>query len=333
MKYRIRHSTRYEYADQVNQGYNAAYLIPRECRGQRVNFSDIKITPTPTTKIKRVDYFGNVVCHFTVEKPHRKLEVVVESEVEIAPSEPQLLASGVTCAYVHSVLANGVNKEDIKASEFCFDSPMIARMPSLGEFAQDLFIPERSFLEAVSALNSRIFRDFKYDPSFSTVATPLKDVLSSRRGVCQDFAHLAVGALRSLGYAARYVSGYLETLPPPGQVKLQGSDASHAWFAVYIPGGEWQDFDPTNDTLPADQHITTAWGRDYSDVTPLKGVVFGGGGKQVLTVAVDVSRVEFPSRNELGGTRRQSDQSQLGSPLQTQTQIQTQSQMPAINKF
>ncbi|MEX1666704.1 transglutaminase family protein [Zhongshania arctica] len=316
MKYRVKHSTRYEYADQVNQGYNVAYLIPRECSGQRVNYSDIRIIPTPTSRIKRVDYFGNVVCHFTLEKPHHSLEVIVDSEVEIAPSEPRLLSGGITCAEVLAALSAGAGQEDMRASEFCFNSPMIANTPQLADFARDLFSSNRPFLEAVSALNSRIFADFKYDPGFSTVATPLDEVLKNRRGVCQDFAHLAIGVLRSLGYAARYVSGYLETLPPPGQVKMQGADASHAWFAVYIPGDEWQDFDPTNDVMPADQHITTAWGRDYSDVTPLKGVVFGGGGKQTLSVAVDVSRVELG--NAIGFAATPS--SNTPPPSQTQSQ-------------
>ena len=314
MKYRVRHSTRYEYADQVNQGYNVAYLIPRECNGQRVNYSDIRIIPAPTSRIKRVDYFGNVVCHFTVERPHKSLEVIVDSEVEIAPSEPGLLSGGITCAEVLAALSAGSGKEDMSATEFCFDSPMISIAPQLADFGRDLFNPNRPFLEAVSALNSRIFKDFKYDPGFSTVATPLDEVLKNRRGVCQDFAHLAIGVLRSLGFSARYVSGYLETLPPPGQVKMQGADASHAWFAVYIPGDEWQDFDPTNDVMPADQHITTAWGRDYSDVTPLKGVVFGGGGKQILSVAVDVARVEVG--NGIG----------FSTPQMTPTQSQNQSQ-------
>jgi transglutaminase-like putative cysteine protease len=315
MKYRVRHSTRYEYADQVNQGYNVAYLIPRECNGQRVNYSDIRIIPAPTSRIKRVDYFGNVVCHFTVERPHQSLEVIVDSEVEIAPSEPRLLGGGITCAEVLAALKSGNELEDMSATEFSFNSPMIATSPQLADFGRDLFSPERSFLEAVGDLNSRIFKDFKYDPGFSTVATPLVDVLKNRRGVCQDFAHLAIGVMRSLGFAARYVSGYLETLPPPGQVKMQGADASHAWFAVYIPGDDWQDFDPTNDVMPADQHITTAWGRDYSDVTPLKGVVFGGGGKQILSVAVDVARVELG--NAIGFN------SVPAAPSQSQSQSQT----------
>ena len=292
MKYRVKHSTRYDYADQVNQGYNVAYLIPRECNGQRVNFSDIRIIPTPASKIKRVDYFGNVVCHFTVEKPHRTLEVIVDSEVEIAPSEPRLLSGGITCAEVRAALINGSNTEDVKASEFCFDSPMIAVTRELSEFAVDLFSPDRPFLEAVSALNSRIFNDFKYDPGFSTVATPLKDVMASRRGVCQDFAHLQVGCLRSMGIPAKYVSGYMETLPPPGQEKLVGADATHAWIAYFSPEEGWIEFDPTNDLRPGTQHIVTAEGRDYYDVTPVKGVIFGGGKGPILKVSVDVARMD-----------------------------------------
>ncbi|MEN9849778.1 MAG: hypothetical protein RL368_2518, partial [Pseudomonadota bacterium] len=140
-----------------------------------------------------------------------------------------------------------------------------------------------------SDLMRRIFTEFTYDPHFTTIITPLSDVLLHRRGVCQDFAHLMIACLRSLGLAARYVSGYLETLPPPGQVKLQGSDASHAWLAVYVPGRGWIDFDPTNNQIPTNQHITTAWGRDYSDVTPLKGIIFGGG-EHLLSVSVDVNR-------------------------------------------
>jgi transglutaminase-like putative cysteine protease len=291
MRYRISHTTKYNYADQVSQGYNIAYLIPRDCRGQRVIYSNISIDPIPATRIRREDYYGNVVCHFSVEKPHRSLEVTVESEIEVAPSESRLLSSGITCGEVLAALNSGQSQEDIEASEFCFDSPMLSGSQEIGDYARDLFLPENAFVEAVTALNSRIYKDFQYDPSFSTVATPLADVMKNRRGVCQDFAHLAIAVLRSLGYASRYVSGYLETLPPPGQVKLQGADASHAWFSVFVPGDDWLDFDPTNDIIPADQHVTTGWGRDYSDVTPLKGIVFGGGSNQKLSVAVDVERV------------------------------------------
>jgi transglutaminase-like putative cysteine protease len=291
MRYRVSHTTRYDYADTVSQGYSVAYLIPRDSRGQRVLRTEMSISPMPASRRERRDYFGNTVCFFNVEKPHAGLQVTVDSEVEIAPTEKPLLASGVTCGEVRQALSNCGSAAEVQASEFKFDSPMIQVSDSLRAFGREIFFDNRPFVEAVSELNSRIFSEFKYDPGFSSVATPLDEVMSNRRGVCQDFAHLAIGVLRSQGFAARYVSGYLETLPPPGQVKMQGADASHAWFSVYVPGDEWNDFDPTNDVVPADQHITTAWGRDYSDVTPLKGVVFGGGGDQVLTVAVDVERI------------------------------------------
>ncbi|MBD2859553.1 transglutaminase family protein [Spongiibacter sp. KMU-158] len=290
MKYHVRHTTRYDYSDQVSQGYSVAYLLPRDCRGQRVLRSNITISPSAASRSQREDYFGNVVVYFNVEKPHNSLEVTVDSEIEIAPTEKPLLASGITCGEVRQALQLCTTAEEVRAVEFLYDSPMIKSAKELREFGHDLFADDRPFMEAVHELNSRIFSEFKYDPTFSSVATPLSEVLEKKRGVCQDFAQLAIGVLRSQGLAARYVSGYLETLPPPGQEKLQGADASHAWFSVYVPGDGWNDFDPTNDMVPADQHITTAWGRDYSDVTPLKGVVFGGGSDQVLSVAVDVER-------------------------------------------
>lgn len=290
MKYRVKHTTRYSYSSPVSQGYNVAYLIPRDCRGQRVLQSNIRIAPAPSSQVRRADYFGNTVCYFNVERPHKSLEVTVESDIEIAPSESPLLGGGITCGEVLSTLSSPMNHADIDASEYRVPSPMIGVSDELANYARTLFTPERPFIDAVGELNGKIYREFQYDPGFSTVATPLADVLANKKGVCQDFAHLAIAVLRSLGYAARYVSGYLETLPPPGQQKLKGADASHAWFAVYVPGDDWHDFDPTNDVMPADQHITTAWGRDYSDVTPLKGVVFGGGRDQRLSVAVDVER-------------------------------------------
>jgi len=167
---------------------------------------------------------------------------------------------------------------------------MIKTASSLHEYARSSFASNRPLLSAVRELTERIYTDFTYDPESTSIATPLDEVLQNKRGVCQDFAHLAIGCLRSLGFPARYVSGYLETLPPPGQEKLVGSDASHAWFAVFSPGEGWFEFDPTNNNMPAEHHITTAWGRDYGDVSPLKGVFFDGGKSQKLTVSVDVSR-------------------------------------------
>jgi transglutaminase-like putative cysteine protease len=181
--------------------------------------------------------------------------------------------------------------EILDARQYILDSPMITISPELADYAQSSFLPNRTLVDVVHDLMGRIYKDFTYDPTFTTIATPLSDVLSFRRGVCQDFAHLAIGCLRAYGMAARYISGYVETLPEPGKPRLVGADASHAWFSVYIPGTGWLDFDPTNNTVPLDQHITLAWGRDYADVTPLKGIAFGGG-QHTLSVSVDVLRLE-----------------------------------------
>jgi transglutaminase-like putative cysteine protease len=181
--------------------------------------------------------------------------------------------------------------ELLDARQYALDSPMITVTSELANYAQSSFQANRPFVDVVHDLMQRIYTDFTYDPSFTTIATPLSDVLSHRRGVCQDFAHLAIGCLRAYNVAARYISGYVETVPKAGQTRLVGADASHAWFSVYIPNTGWLDFDPTNNTVPRDQHITLAWGRDYADVTPLKGIAFGGG-QHTLSVSVDVLKLE-----------------------------------------
>ena len=293
MKYRVSHTTAYDYADQVSRGYSLAYLIPRNTLVQRVLRSEVTISPQPSYKQHRQDYFGNTLLSFNVEEPHRRLEVRVDSDVEVDPAERNLFSSSTSCAEVRVALDQCAFADDIEAVEYRYDSPMITASAELATFAADLFVDDAPFIRAVQTLNERIFKDFTYDPGFSTIATPLDEVMAQKRGVCQDFAQLAIGALRSMGFAARYVSGYLETLPPPGQEKLKGADASHAWFAVYVPGVGWFDFDPTNGIAVAGKHITTAWGRDYSDVTPLRGVVFGGGVQQQMSVAVDVERIDL----------------------------------------
>lgn len=188
-----------------------------------------------------------------------------------------------------TALAADLRPEVVEARQFRLDSPLVATSPALAAFAQPSFSPGRPLLDSVHDLNRRIHAAFTYDQEVTTISTPLSEVLAQQRGVCQDFAHLAIGCLRSLGLPARYVSGYVESLPPPGQPRLRGADASHAWFAVFDPEQGWVDFDPTNDQIVTDHHVTTAWGRDYADVTPLKGIVFGGGAHQ-LEVAVEIVR-------------------------------------------
>lgn len=297
MIYRIRHLTEYRYQQPVSLCYNLAHLQPRNTPYQSCVSSKLHIDPMPSYSRKRKDYFGNNMLHFSIEVPHRKLAIEVISDIRIdeARTSPELnLDLGNTCAQALEALHDGQNRATLDAREFMLESPMVRMIPQLREYAEASFAPDRPLLSAARDLTQRIFSDFTYDPHFTTVATALSDVMEHRRGVCQDFAHLAIGCLRALGFPARYVSGYLETLPPPGKEKLVGSDASHAWFAIYSPDEGWVEFDPTNNNMPAHQHITTAWGRDYSDVAPLRGVIFDGGKSQAPKVAVDVERLDKP---------------------------------------
>jgi len=290
--YRVTHRTRYVYDDTVTQCYSLAHLLPRNTFFQRCNSAFIQVDPLPAIGTDRTDYFGNHTYHFSVQFPHTVLEVTASSEVEILSQRQSLsLDFGATCADVRLMLYSPDNEDNVRAREFLLNSPKVQASPALADYARPSFSDERPFFSCVRDLTERIYQDFTYDPRFTEVATPLEEVLQHRRGVCQDFAHLAIGCLRSLGYPARYVSGYLETEPPPGTEKLEGADASHAWFSAYSPAEGWADFDPTNNLMAMEQHITTAWGRDYADVTPLKGSVLGGGSSHQLEVAVDVQRV------------------------------------------
>tara|TARA_R110002110_G_scaffold415860_1_gene658707 strand:+ start:25239 stop:26204 length:966 start_codon:yes stop_codon:yes gene_type:complete len=314
MIYQVRHTTRYHYAQSVSQCHSVAHLLPRNTLFQRCNRASIAVAPLPVTGTDRRDYFGNHTYHFSVQTAHKTLEITALSEVEMLAERQSLaLDFGSSCAEVRTLLRDRDKPDTLQATEFALGSPMIKPDPALAEYAGSSFSDDQPFLSCVRDLTSRIFKDFTYDPISTDVATPLSVVMKQRRGVCQDFAHLAIGCLRTLGYPARYVSGYLETLPPPGEVKLEGADASHAWFAAYSPTEGWCDFDPTNDLLATEQHITTAWGRDYSDVSPMKGSVIGGGASHRLEVEVDVRRITGAD--------------QKGRPVHSQTrQNQTQGQ-------
>ncbi|MBD1388690.1 transglutaminase family protein [Neiella sp. HB171785] len=292
MKYKIRHITEYLYAEPVSHCYNLAHLIPRTTQRQRCLWSQVQVHPVTAASAKREDYFGNHCYHFEIQRPHEKLIIESSSEVE---TSAQLTANELdfsfSCQQVRERMQTSKDPELLLAREFMLDSPMIKASDELRAYAEPSFAPDRPLLSAVMELTQRIYREFDYCPEATTVATPLSEVLALKKGVCQDFAHLQIGCLRALGYAAKYVSGYIETLPPPGQEKLVGSDASHAWISVYSPGEGWIEFDPTNNCMAHEQHIITAWGRDYFDVTPLQGVIFGGGEKPVLNVSVDVARL------------------------------------------
>ena len=292
MRFRIKHSTRYTYAHRVTQCYNLANVVPRNTARQRCISNRIVVSPHPAVTRKRTDYFGNEAYHFEIQKIHKELVITSESEIQIDDLDVAMnLDLGVSYQEALDYLATTLNPETIEAREFLLNSPMIECSEALANYARPSFEPDRSLKACVSDLTSRIFTDFAYDPDFTTVATPLTEVLEHKRGVCQDFAHLQVGCLRSIGIPAKYVSGYIETLPAPGEQKLVGADATHAWIAYFSPNEGWVEFDPTNDKPANSQHIVTALGRDYYDVTPVKGVIFGGGEGPILSVSVDVSRL------------------------------------------
>jgi transglutaminase-like putative cysteine protease len=289
MKYRITHQTTYSYEETVTSCYNEAHLIPRNTLRQRCLNYRVDVGPVPHDRTEREDFFGNRVLYFAIEEPHDTLITTATSEVLLEDDSDQLpFRSSVPWQESARRLKAERSPANLDAVQYLLDSPMAGATPKIKRYAAPFFREQRPLADIVFDLMARIHRDFVYDPSFTTLATPLGEVLEHRRGVCQDFAHLAIACLRSHGVPARYVSGYIETLPPPGKVKMRGADASHAWFSAYDPCVGWLDHDPTNNQVPMGRHITTAWGRDYSDITPLKGVIYGGGGHQRAKVAVDV---------------------------------------------
>jgi transglutaminase-like putative cysteine protease len=291
MRYQVRHITKYKYAGKVSHCYNLANLLPRNTARQSCLESRIVISPQETHASKRTDYFGNNSYHFEIQTPHSELSITAESVIDVAEIRSDLnFDFGISYADALSFLKKVPVIEVIQAREFCLDSPMIKTSKELADYARPSFSLSRQLYTCVEELTSRIFQDFTYTPGFTNIATPLSEVLAHKKGVCQDFAHLQVGCLRAMGIPAKYVSGYMETLPPLGQKKLVGADATHAWIAYYSPQEGWIEFDPTNNVRAGIQHIVTAEGRDYYDVTPLKGVIFGGGKSPILEVSVDVAR-------------------------------------------
>ena len=290
IRYRVTHVTEYRYNTSVSQCQNEAHLLPRSTPRQRCEHGQLRIQPSPTAYQDREDFFGNHVTYFAIQESHVSLSVTARSTVLIAPATPPLLRAAPAWEEVRRTVSKDTSQAGIEARQFRLDSPLVHSSAALAAYAATSFAPHRPLLEAVADLVQRIYQEFTYEPEATTVSTPLNEVLDHRQGVCQDFAHVAIGCLRTHGIAARYVSGYLETAAPDDQPQLTGAAASHAWVSVYCPGQGWVDFDPTNNSIPTDQHITVAWGRDYSDVTPLKGVVVGGG-SPVLDVAVTAERV------------------------------------------
>lgn len=293
MKYRVTHITQYEYSAPVTLCYNIAHLLPGNTPLQRCHQQRISVTPEPVYQKQGQDYFGNGTLYFSIQEPHQKLtiEVVTELDRHSVSDLHVLRQCPLTCGELRQQLKQANDTELRLVSEFCLNSPLIKRSAALVTLTESLFEDDQPVIEAVWRLTEKIFDEFTFDPTATTVTTPTDQVVRDKRGVCQDFAHVAIACLRSVGLPARYISGYIETLPPPGKEKLVGADASHAWFAVFVPGVGWIEFDPTNNVMPGEQHIVTAWGRDYSDVTPLQGVIFEGGDSNTLTVSVDVARL------------------------------------------
>ena len=278
----VRHRTVYTYGAPVSLSHHLAHLTPRAGPTQRVQASRIDIDPPPRRWVPGADPFGNPTLYFQIDEPHTRLTVLATARIEVEPPESLNLAPTLPWEQV-------VQRAVYDPSLVDMTTPS-AHVPDHREalaYGRESFPPHQPLLEGVRDLSRRIHQDFTFDPTATTIATPLDRVLSQRRGVCQDFAHLMLACLRGLGLPARYVSGYLETVPPPGVAKLQGADASHAWVSVFCPGLGWVDVDPTNDLFPRDRHIVLAWGRDFADVSPLKGVMHGGGA-QTVEVGVDV---------------------------------------------
>jgi transglutaminase-like putative cysteine protease len=296
MRYQITHHTQYVYDEPASLCYNEARLTPRTFATplfrQTCHAKKIQIEPDYNDYHERLDFFGNETCYFTVRNPHERTVITAVSQVELEPLATFAeLAPDLPWETAKARLRTDFVPDILEAREFVMNSPMVSVSLRLADFAAPSFPPGRPVLEAAYHLMERIYREFKFKPGVTNIATPLSEVLEKKQGVCQDFAHLLVGCLRAQGLAARYISGYIETLPPPGTEKLVGADASHAWGSVFVPEMGWIDFDPTNNLVPRDQHITLAWGRDFSDVTPLKGVFFSQG-QHHLQVSVDVARLK-----------------------------------------
>ncbi len=291
MKYQVFHTTTYHYSEPASLGHNETRLMPRDSQRQRTIAHRLYILPLPATTAEWTDYFGNRVTYFTLEEPHSELSVSASSKVEVfEPADPPRFS---TPAWedVAAALRAPQDPATFDALQFVFASPYTRGQEALGDYAAISFPRGRTLWDAALDLTGRIHREFRYDRGATGVNTPILDVFASRRGVCQDFAHLEIACFRAMGLAARYVSGYFLTDPPPGQSRLIGVDASHAWLAVFCPEIGWIDLDPTHNVVPSDRHITVAWGRDYGDVCPVNGIVLGGG-SHAMNVAVDVSPVE-----------------------------------------
>jgi transglutaminase-like putative cysteine protease len=288
-RYTIEHETRYAYTAPVSQSWQLARLTPRNLPWQRLLSHRIQIDPPPDERVETTDGYGNAVSHFGLHGAHRQLRVRMHCQVEVGDRPTLDLRAPTTVSAVRESMRHAAGRSiDLAPPHMAEPTALVPWSAAARCYAEASLQPERPWCEALSDLMRRIHADFEFDAHATTVSTSVDDVLQQRRGVCQDFAHLMLACLRGHGLAARYVSGYLLTDPPPGMPRLLGVDASHAWVAAHLPGHGWVEFDPTNDQLADRRHITLAWGADFADVVPLRGVILGGGAAQQMDVMVSV---------------------------------------------
>lgn len=289
VRYRVVHETRYDYQSVVTLSQQYLHLTPRNFPFQKTESHRIVLDPVAGDTADGVDYFGNSTKHIAITEPHKTLIVLTESTVTLALRHSLAQIKDTPSWETLRTLMQAARSADaLQASQYLYSSPHVGCSSALEQYGRDSYTPGRPLLDAALDLTQRIFDDFEFDPKATEISTPLEEVLRGRRGVCQDFAQLMIGCIRSLGLPARYVSGYILTMPPEGQPRMIGADASHAWVSVFCPGLGWIDFDPTNRCLVQREHITLGWGRDFSDVTPMRGIVLGGG-EQKLDVSVTVT--------------------------------------------
>ena len=293
VRYHVMHETRYNYQSRVTLSQQYLHMTPRSFSHQQVEAHQLRIEPGDKEEGgDGLDYFGNATRHIAITAPHKTLLVHAESTVALIPRrEISELTQNPPWEAVRKSVQQGGDAAALDACRYLYASPHVTCSAELEQYGRISYPPGRPQLDAAMDLTRRIFEEFKFDSTATTISTPLAEVLKGRRGVCQDFAHFMIGCLRSIGLPARYVSGYILTHPPAGQPRLIGSDASHAWVSVFCPGSGWIDFDPTNHCIVRSEHVTLGWGRDFSDVTPMRGIVLGGG-KQRLEVRVTVTPLQ-----------------------------------------
>jgi transglutaminase-like putative cysteine protease len=294
MRFHVVHETTYDYAAPVALSQQLLHLRPRSFQFQDCETYAIDIDPAPVESVDSQDYFGNPAQYVAITAPHSRLVVTAKSTVQLLPRPgEELVAGSLPWEKVRDGLRQIGDPTRLEPLKYLYSSPHVAVSDELGAYARASFTPGTSVLSAALDLTQRIHAEFSFDPEATSISTPLSELLSNRRGVCQDFAHLMIGCLRTLGIPCRYVSGYILTLPAPGQPRLEGADASHAWVSVYCPSIGWVDFDPTNDCMVNLEHVSLGWGRDFSDVTPMRGIVLGGGA-HVLAVKVTMTALSDP---------------------------------------